>query len=216
MVVSTYCPEPDFYHIDIMLAIANLLKIKVLILVTKTDIKQNKEIYDIYSKIGYEVLEINNLNLDSKNKENILNKMKNKISVLSGNTGVGKTSLINSLGNGLNLKTGQTSQKLGRGRHITKNVEIIEIKDCMIVDTPGFSSIKIDYYKNFINKSIDNLFVEFYKYKNQCKFNNCNHISEIGCKIIELKNQNKISLSRYNSYQKLLKEIKNTKNFFGR
>ncbi|MBP0979499.1 MAG: ribosome small subunit-dependent GTPase A [Oscillospiraceae bacterium] len=214
IVVSTYCPEPDFYNIDIMLAIARLLKIKAIILLTKTDIKQNKKIYDIYSSIGYRVFEINNLNIDLKIKDEILSLIKNKLNVLAGNSGVGKTSFINSLfKDKFNLKTGETSKKLGRGRHVTKNVEIIEIDGCSIVDTPGFSSIGIEYYKNFINKNInlDELFVEFCDYKNQCKFNNCSHISEIGCKIIELKNQNKISESRYSSYEKLTRQIRDIK-----
>lgn len=130
IVVSTYCPKPDFYNIDVIIAIAELLKIEVLILITKVDIEKNNELYEIYSEIGYKVFKINNmdLNKNEKEKEEILNLMRGKINVLVGNTGAGKTSFINAISDNLNLKTGEPSKKLRRGRHTTKIIEMINIK----------------------------------------------------------------------------------------
>ena len=215
IVVSTCYPRPDFYNIDLMIAIAELLDIEILILITKVDVEKNDELYEIYSEIGYKVFKINNMDINKNEREEVLSLMKGKMNVLAGNSGSGKTSFINAISDDLNLKTREISKKLGRGKHTTKIIEMINIKGGEIIDTPGFSSIKMEYYKNFIDNKIDIFFKEFRDYIGRCKYNNCNHISETGCKIIEMKNNREISERRYENYKKLFNEIKKIKNNFG-
>mgnify|MGYP004511493465 CR=1 FL=1 len=216
LIVSTYCPKPNFFNIDVLISIAELLNLEVIIIVTKVDLKNDKDIFNVYSKIGYKVFEINNMNLNDFERYEILKYLKNKINVLCGNSGVGKTSFINAFNRALNLKTCETSYKLGRGKHATRNVEMVDIGDCYIVDTPGFSSIKINLYKNIVDVKIDTLFKEFAKYAGKCKFDDCKHVLETGCKIIEAKSDGEIANSRYNSYVKMLNEVDDLKRAFWR
>jgi ribosome biogenesis GTPase len=202
IVMSAKEPDFDIYLLDKMISIINFNRIDIVICFTKLDLLNSKEIKIIndyinyYRKIGYKVI----TNTQIKELSKIL---KGKITTVTGQSGVGKSSLLNKLDINLHLKTDNISYALGRGKHTTRHVELLEIKDCLIADTPGFSSL--DFYnmdKNDIRDSI----VEFNKYMNECKYRDCFHIKEDDCKIKELVSKRLIMPSRYDNYLKFIQE----------
>lgn len=197
------CKEPNFSSnlLDKMLVVIEFNNVKPVICFTKYDLledtKEIDQIIKYYKSIGYEVY-INSALLDIKN---ILN---GKLSVLTGQTGVGKSSLLNSLKSDLNLATGEISKALGRGRHTTRHVELLEIDQGLVADTPGFSSL--DFIGMTKNDIKDN-FIEFYENQDKCRYKDCVHDKEDGCYIKKLANQGKIIASRYENYLKFIREI---------
>lgn len=197
------CKEPNFSSnlLDKMLVVIEYNNVKPIICFTKYDLledtKEIDEIIKYYKSIGYDVY-INNSLLDIKN---ILN---GKLSVLTGQTGVGKSSLLNSLKKDLNLATGEISKALGRGRHTTRHVELLEIDGGLVADTPGFSSL--DFIGMDKNDIKDN-FIEFYHNQDKCKYKDCVHIKEDGCYIKTLVNEGKIRNTRYENYKKFIESI---------
>lgn len=197
------CKEPSFSSnlLDKMLVVIEYNNVKPVICFTKYDLLEETteidEIISYYKKIGYEVY-INNELSDIKK---ILN---GKLSVLTGQTGVGKSSLLNKLKTDLNLATGEISKALGRGRHTTRHVELLEIEGGLVADTPGFSSLDfIGMNKNDIK---DN-FIEFYANQDICKYKDCLHLKEDGCYIKKLVNEGKIRNTRYENYKKFISSI---------
>ena len=202
-IILTSCKEPDFSSnlLDKMLVIIEYNNVKPIICFTKYDLlKDTKEIDEIinyYKKVGYEVY----INSDV---EKIKSVFKGKITVLTGQTGVGKSSLLNSLKKDLNLPTGEISKALGRGRHTTRHVELLEIEDGLVADTPGFSSLDlIGMDKNDIK---DN-FVEFYENQDKCKYKDCLHLKEDGCYIKKMVEEGKIRSTRYDNYKKFIESV---------
>ena len=170
-IILTSCKEPDFSSnlLDKMLVIIEYNNVKPIICFTKYDLlKDTKEIDEIinyYKKVGYEVY----INSDV---EKIKSVFKGKITVLTGQTGVGKSSLLNGLKKDLNLPTGEISKALGRGRHTTRHVELLEIEDGLVADTPGFSSLDfIGMDKNDIKDNV----VEPYGDQDKCGDKECLH-----------------------------------------
>ena len=202
-IILTSCKEPDFSSnlLDKMLVIIEYNNVKPIICFTKYDLlKDTKEIDEIinyYKKVGYEVY-INS------NVEEIKSVFKGKITVLTGQTGVGKSSLLNSLKKDLNLPTGEISKALGRGRHTTRHVELLEIEDGLVADTPGFSSL--DFIGMDKNDIKDN-FVEFYENQDKCKYKDCLHLKEDGCYIKKMVEEGKIRNTRYDNYKKFIESV---------
>lgn len=205
--ILTSTIEPSFSSnlLDKMLVIIEYNNIKPIICFTKYDLLEDKtyidSVIEYYKKIGYDVF----INDEIDNIKNILNK---KVSVLTGQTGVGKSSLLNRLKENLNLKTGEISKALGRGRHTTRHVELLKIEDGLVADTPGFSSLDfIGMNKNDIK---DN-FIEFYENQDKCKYQDCMHIKEDGCYIKEMLKEKIILDSRYDNYKKFIEQINQNK-----
>lgn len=205
--ILTSTIEPSFSSnlLDKMLVIIEYNNIKPIICFTKYDLLEDKtyidSVIEYYKKIGYDVF----INDEIDNIKNILNK---KVSVLTGQTGVGKSSLLNRLKENLNLKTGEISKALGRGRHTTRHVELLKIEDGLVADTPGFSSLDfIGMNKNDIK---DN-FIEFYENQDKCKYQDCMHIKEDSCYIKEMLKEKTILDSRYDNYKKFIKQINQNK-----
>ena len=205
--ILTSTIEPSFSSnlLDKMLVIIEYNNIKPIICFTKYDLLEDKTCIDsiitYYKKIGYDVF----INDEIDNIKKILNK---KVSVLTGQTGVGKSSLLNRLKEDLNLKTGEISKALGRGRHTTRHVELLKIEDGLVADTPGFSSLDfIGMNKNDIK---DN-FIEFYENQDKCKYQDCMHIKEDGCYIKEMLKEKTILDSRYDNYKKFIEQINQNK-----
>lgn len=197
------CAQPNFSSnlLDKMLVVIEYNNVKPVICFTKYDLlRDTKEIDEViiyYKSIGYNVY----INDDVDNIKKILS---DKVSVLTGQTGVGKSSLLNKLKTDLNLATGEISKALGRGRHTTRHVELLKIGNGLVADTPGFSSLDfIGMDKNHIK---DN-FVEFYANQDKCKYKDCVHLKEDGCYIKELVNQGKIRNTRYENYKKFIESI---------
>lgn len=202
-VILTSCVEPNFSSnlLDKMLVIIEYNNIKPIICFTKYDLLKNTfeidSIINYYKNIGYDVF-INN-QIDEIKK--ILN---GRVSVFTGQTGVGKSSLLNKLDVNLNLKTGEISKALGRGRHTTRHVELLNIDGAYIADTPGFSSLD---FINMTKKDIKDNFIEFYKEESNCKYKDCMHLKEDSCYIKELVEDNKILQTRYDNYKKFIEGI---------
>lgn len=199
IVISTV--EPDFSSslLDKMINIIEFNNIKPLIVVTKSDKYIDDKIRNLmsyYKKIGYEVL----LNTEINTLKKIID---NKYVILTGNTGAGKSSLLNKLDTNLDLKTNEISKALGRGKHTTRNIEFYKIGNAFVADTPGFSSLS---FKDMTKEDIRDNFIEFNKSRNYCKYSDCMHNLENECFIKELVKDNVIHEERYNNYISFLKE----------
>lgn len=194
--------EPDFSSnlLDKLLVVIENSNIKPVICFTKIDLVKDiieyKVIFDYYKKIGYEVYFNNDL-------ESIKKIFKDKITVLAGQSGAGKSSLLNLLNKDLSLKTDQISKALGRGKHTTRHVELIKILDGYIADTPGFSAIDLT---ELTSENIQTGFVEFVLYQGECQFRNCIHEKETKCMIKEKVKDETILKSRYENYLKFIKK----------
>ena len=132
----------------------------------------------------------------------MLNKIKEKTVVLTGQSGAGKSTLLNTIDHNLNLKTAEISYALGRGKHTTRHTELFHTHNTFIVDTPGFS--KIDFI-GMSNIAIRDNMKEMFDNLEYCKYQDCMHVSEDGCHVIELVNNNKILKSRYQNYLNFIK-----------
>lgn len=200
--IITSLVNPDFSLglLDKFIAHMELNKVDIVICLTKTDLVSRetydkiKEIMVYYTNIGYTVL--TNLELD-KIKELI----KDKTVVFIGQTGAGKSTLLNKLNPNWNLKTGEVSLALGRGRHTTRNVELYDFLDGKVLDTPGFSALDLSIYKK---EDIKYAFREFSNYS--CPFRDCSHTKEKECVIKKAVEEGEILKSRYDSYLKFYEE----------
>jgi len=207
LVISSIDPKPDLLMLDKQLAFAEFLGIKAIIVLNKADLDdKNKfeEIKRIYENINYEVI-VTEAKL-SKGIDELKRKLLNHVNALSGNSGVGKSTLINQIFNLELTKEGEISKKNKRGKNTTTTSFLYNIdKDTYLADTPGFSTFSIEEIES---KDLADYFVEFNKYKGLCKYIGCSHIKEDCCNIKkELENGN-ISLSRYQNYCKIYEELK--------
>ena len=209
LVISTVDPAPNYLVIDKMCAIAENKDVQVIMVITKTDMAEYENIRSVYAKAGFKVFYTGAD--DEGQLEEIRREMQGKLCVFSGNSGVGKSTLLNKLFPHLSLETGITSKKLGRGKHTTRRVEVFETDGCMVADTPGFSSVEL-VDDNFISKDdLQYAFVEFAPYLGNCKFADCRHINEIGCAVKGAVDGGEIPQSRYESYKALYDRQKNIK-----
>ena len=200
--IITSAKEPDFSSnlLDKLLCIIEYNNIEPIICFTKLDLLNEKEkeetetIINYYKKIGYKVFK--NTEID-----NIKKSFKNKITVFTGQSGAGKSTLLNKLNPNLNLKTNEISQALGRGKHTTRHVELIEMYEGLIADTPGFSSISFIGMKD---SDIRDNFIEFNEYREKCEYKDCMHLSETNCEIKRQLGKNILD-SRYENYLKFIK-----------
>ena len=203
IVVSVKRPELDTYLLDKLLTIISYSNIEPIICFTKLDLlndlereKINKYV-DYYKKIGYSVV----INSD---RESILRLLKDKITVLAGQSGAGKSSLINRLDSSLELKTDDISLALNRGKHTTRHTELYEINHGYIVDTPGFSDIS---FMGMSKIDIRDNMREMFDFLHDCKYRDCLHVKEDGCCVIEKVHDGEILESRYQNYCSFLKEV---------
>lgn len=205
--IITSLIEPNYssFLLNKFLAIIEHNEIKPIIVFTKSDMTNETHLEE-YQKQGYEAYEISNEN--QKGIEKLRRVFKNKISVFTGQTGAGKSSTINSIA-GLDLKTDKISKALGRGKHTTRVVRIIDWLDGQLIDTPGFSSLEFDLTRLQLSRA----FHDFEKASVNCKFSrSCVHDKEINCGVKKLMEFGKISQSRYNDYIRLLEEASDEKN----
>lgn len=203
VVIVTSVKIPDFSSnlLDKLLTIIEFNNIKPIICFTKLDLLSNeelksiKEIMNYYKKIGYEVYS----NTDNELK----NIFKDKITVFAGQSGAGKSSLLNRLDSSLNIEIGEVSIALGRGKHTTRHTELIEVLGGLIADTPGFSSID---FRGMKKSDIRDNFIEFNKYREFCEYKDCMHINELNCEVKKKVEDSTIRNSRYENYLKFIEK----------
>ena len=201
IVTSVKHPDFDSFLLDKLLTIISFNNIKPIICFTKLDLLNDKELETInnymkyYEKVGYIVT-------NNQNKQEILSLIKDKVTVFTGQSGVGKSSLLNILDKNLELKTNDISYALNRGKHTTRHTELFEVCEGFLVDTPGFSCVdfndmtKLDIRDN-MNEMFDNL--------DNCKYRDCLHIKEDGCYVKQLVEEKEILESRYENYKNFLR-----------
>lgn len=200
---SAAIPATDTHLIDKIVAIAEKNNCNPIICINKVDIDDANLLYGIYKKAGFDVLRVS-----AKTGEGIANLssiISKKTSAFTGNSGVGKSSLLNAICPNFNIKTGELSQKLGKGRHTTRHVELYELhENTFVADTPGFSAFDTGHLAE--KEEIADLFREFVPYLSNCRFSDCLHINEPDCNVQKAISVGNIGLSRYNSYVRLVEE----------
>lgn len=211
IVCSTVDPQPNFTVIDKMTAAAVNNGMTPVLAVSKNDIKNGDEVCEIYRKSGIKVFQCSPD--DTTEVDALREYLKGKVSAFTGNSGVGKSTLLNMLFPSLELATGQISEKLGRGRHTTRVVELFELDGCFVADTPGFSTVDLQRYEMIDKEQLQYCFPEFEKYLGQCQFTSCAHTCEKGCKILEAVQNGEIAESRHKSYVQMYNEVKDIKHW---
>ena len=210
LVVSVADPQPNLLVLDKLIAIAEHKKIEPLLIVTKTDLGEWETLAALYEKAGFQVF-CTGLDQDS-DLAMLRRSMEGKISAFCGNSGVGKSSLLNRIDSRLDLSTAQISQKLGRGRHTTRHVQLYPVSGGgYIADTPGFSSMDLERYEVILKEQLQYCFREFGPHLNQCRFTGCSHTKEKGCAVLAAMKEGEIASSRHDSYCTLYEAAKNIK-----
>ncbi len=202
-------PDLDFKQLDRYISFAEYYGLDIKLCFNKNDLSSDdtliEKVFSIYEPLGYDIVftsALEGLELDAFSEI-----MEGKLSVLCGQSGVGKSSLINSLNPDFDLRTKSVSEKTSRGTHTTRHCEIMKVSDKItIIDTPGFSNLKFDF---LLPIDVGKLFREFRPYLNTCKYQDCLHLQEDGCSILEKLDE--ISTARYSSYVAFVEEAKEYK-----
>jgi ribosome biogenesis GTPase len=212
LIITISSPVTSTNFIDRFLLTSNAYSINTVLLFNKIDLldeaekKVLKKLIEIYTNIGYECFEISAKNQYNIDKVKFL--MKDNISMFGGHSGVGKSTLINSLQPNLNLRTNNISVQHSQGQHTTTNAELFDLDfGAKIIDTPGIRGFGI---VDFNKVDIKNYFPEFYKLINQCKFNDCMHVNEPKCIVKQYVEDGKIAISRYENYLQILEDDKSS------
>ncbi|MCI2058761.1 MAG: ribosome small subunit-dependent GTPase A [Oscillibacter sp.] len=207
IIASGAIPRTDPYLIDRVAAIAELKGCGVLILLNKCDLDPADSLYRIYRASPYPVLRVSAET--GEGLEELRPMLDGKLSAFTGNSGVGKSSILNALDPEFHLKVGQISEALGRGRHTTRHVELYRLAfGAEIVDSPGFSSFDTDELNLEMKERLPELFPEFAPFLDGCRFTGCSHTGEQGCAVLEAVEKHQIQRSRYDSFLRLFEELK--------
>jgi ribosome biogenesis GTPase len=216
IVVAMGRPEPDLLLLDRLLVLAGVNELEQVVCFNKTDLGKKDEygeVIDTYRQAGYRVLCTSAKT--GQGIDEMKGVLKGKISVFAGMSGVGKSSILNSLQPGLGLKTGEISAKLQRGRHTTRHAELLELSfGGMVVDTPGFSSLSLGAVKELEDmdeSELGHYYPEFIEYMDHCRFRSCRHENEPDCSVKDAVEKGRISAFRYRNYIKLLEELRQSR-----
>lgn len=212
LVTSIDEPAPNTLVLDKLIAIAEHKEIDPAVVITKADLQKDQAVAfaDIYRGCGFDVFVVSNET--GEGVDQVRAYLQGKLSAFCGNSGVGKSSLLNRIDERLQLETAHISQKLGRGRHTTRHVELYELPEGgYIADTPGFSSVDLERCEVILKDQLQYCFREFEEYIPQCKFTGCSHTCEKGCAVIQAVEEGKIPISRHENYRALYEDAKNIK-----
>ena len=207
IVASGAIPVTDPFLIDRMSAVAALKDCGVVLLLNKHDLDPAEELYRIYTAAGFPTLRVSAET--GEGMAELEDLLSGKLSAFTGNSGVGKSSILNRLDPRFALKVGEVSQALGRGRHTTRHVELFRLPNgAEIMDTPGFSSFEAEELNWELKQHLPETFLEFRPYLGQCRFVGCSHTKEKGCAVLEAVRHGEIQKSRHQSYLRLYEELK--------
>ncbi len=202
MFASAVNPVTDPFLIDRVSAIAALNDCDTVVCVNKTDLDPADRLYEIYHDAGFPVVRCSAET--GEGVEDLRAVIRGKTSAFTGNSGVGKSSILNRLLPDLCLPTGEVSEKLGRGRHTTRHVELYALGEgTYVADTPGFASFEVDLLEPIRCEDLQLAFREFQPYLGQCRFQDCRHLKEPECAVRAALTQGKIAPERYESYERL-------------
>ena len=210
IIASGAIPVSDPYLLDRIISLAESKDCQPILCVNKWDLVPAQELLDIYQQAGIPALAVSATT--GQGIEDLRALLAGKISAFTGNSGVGKSSILNALDPAFGLATGQISEKLGRGRHTTRHVELFPVSGGLIADTPGFSAFDQEKGGQVLDKdTLAETFREFRPYLGQCRFVGCAHVKEKGCAVLEALAEGKISPSRHRSYVRLYELAKENK-----
>ena len=205
-------PRTDPFLIDRVAAIAALKGCEAIILLNKCDLDRADDLYDLYRAAGFQTLRVSAET--GEGLEELKPLIAGKLSAFTGNSGVGKSSILNALDPAFDLKVGEISEALGRGRHTTRHVELFKLScGAEIVDSPGFSSFETDELNLEWKHRLPETFREFAPYLGQCRFVGCSHTKEKGCAVLEAIRRGDIQKKRHESYLRLYEELKPLKDW---
>ena len=205
-------PRTDPFLIDRVAAIAALKGCEAIILLNKCDLDRADDLYDLYRAAGFQTLRVSAET--GEGLEELKPLIAGKLSTFTGNSGVGKSSILNALDLAFDLKVGEISEALGRGRHTTRHVELFKLScGAEIVDSPGFSSFETDELNLEWKRRLPETFREFAPYLGQCRFVGCSHTKEKGCAVLEAVRRGDIQKKRHESYLRLYEELKPLKDW---
>ncbi len=203
LVVSDALPVTDPFLIDRMTSLAEGRDCDCVVCINKCDLVRSDRLSSIYVPAGFPTLHVSAAT--GEGIEELAGLLADKVSVFTGNSGVGKSSLLNALKPDFSLPVGEVSQRLGRGRHTTRHVELFPLgRGALAADTPGFSSFEGD--RDCSGEELAQTFREFGPYLGECRFADCAHVKERGCAVLQAVKEGKISASRHASYCKLRKQ----------
>lgn len=208
LVIMASCaiPVTDVFLIDKMTAIAEHNKVEPIICVNKCDLAPGNELADIYRRAGYHVVMTSAATGEGVSELESL--LSGKVSAFTGNSGVGKSSILNALDPDFKIDVGEVSEKLGRGRHTTRHIELFTTKSgAVIADTPGFAAFDLEQMDFTDAAELQYAFRDFAPYIENCRFTGCAHVKERGCAVREALKEGNIAKSRHQSYVRLYEQL---------
>ena len=209
IVASGAIPVTDPFLIDRMAAMAEWKNCEVLICFNKCDLDRADELVKIYREAGFPTLQVSAET--GEGIEKLAASIADKVSAFTGNSGVGKSSILNALQPNFGLQVGEVSEKLGRGRHTTRHVELFPVAGGLVADTPGFSAFDVEQVEAIPKDELASAFREFLPYIGLCRFQGCAHVKEQGCAVLDAIRTARISPCRHRSYARLYEQAKISK-----
>lgn len=210
IIASGAIPVSDPYLLDRIISLAESKGCEPILCINKWDLVPARELLEVYRSAGITTLPVSAVT--GLGIEELRALLAGKTSAFTGNSGVGKSSILNALDPAFGLATGEISEKLGRGRHTTRHVELFPVAGGLIADTPGFSAFDNEKGGEPLEKeALAETFREFRPYLDQCRFIGCAHVKEAGCAVLEALEAGKLSPSRHRSYVRLYELAKETK-----
>lgn len=210
VLASCVIPVTEPFLIDRITAIAGNQNVPVILCVNKCDLDDGTRLVNIYEHAGYRVIRTSAET--GEGVEELRAAISGGVVAFTGNSGVGKSSILNCLDPAFHIRVGEVSDKLGRGRHTTRHVELYRLPDgTYVADTPGFSSFDTEQMELVLKENLQYAFPDFAPYLGQCQFNDCAHLAEPGCRVLEAVEAGDIEPTRHESYRRLYEKAKEIK-----